>query len=157
MQLSAHLTSSELGAFLLAHGQHTASLPPGRTDEVAAKKNSTLANLTSLDHSWSHTRRIIINCRNSRIYKTFCCIYKKQCVIFFSIYLSGSNRWLPATLFFSDVNLRCLGHLKMNHNVGWDSIWSLSLKRTFHPFSSPRCSRGLEGGRRGWGGGLRGL
>ena len=77
-----------LPAFLLAHFQHTASLPPGRTDEVAAKKNSTLANLTSLDHSWSYTRRIIINCRNSRIYKTFCYIYKKQCY-FFSIYLSN--------------------------------------------------------------------
>ena len=31
--------------------QQTAILPPGRTDEVAPKKNSTLANLTSLDYS----------------------------------------------------------------------------------------------------------
>ena len=77
-----------LPAFLLAHCQHTASLPLGCTNKVAAKKNSTLANMTSLRHSWSHTCRIIINCRNSRIYKT-CYIYKKQCVILFSIYLSG--------------------------------------------------------------------
>ena len=96
-----------LPTFLLAHCQHTASLPPGRTNEVAAKKNSTLANLTSLHHSWSHTRRIIINCRNSRIYKTFCYIYKKQCAIIFIQYtFPVSSRWLPATLFFSDVNLR---------------------------------------------------
>ena len=40
-----------LPAFLLAHCQHTASLQPGRTNEVATKKNSTLMNLTSLDHS----------------------------------------------------------------------------------------------------------
>ena len=122
-----------LPAFLLAHCQRTAGLPPGRTDEVAAKKNSTLANLTSLDHSWSHIHRIIINCRNSRIHKTFCYIYKKYCVIFFSIYRSGSSRWLPAIL-FSDVNLRCLGYLKRNQNKGWGSVWSLSLKRTFHLF-----------------------
>ena len=139
-----------LPAFLLAHCQHTASLPPGRTNEVAAKKNSTLANLTSLDHSWSHTRKII-NCRNSRIYKTFCYIYKKQCVICFSFLFLVSSRWLPATLFFSDVNLHCLWHLKRNHNVGWGSVWSLSLRRTFHLFLSPRCNRGLEGGGRGWG------
>ena len=77
-----------LPAFLLAHCQHTASLPPGHTNEVAAKKNSTLTNLMS-DYSWSHTRRIIINCRNLITYKTFCYIYKKQCYFFFSIYLSS--------------------------------------------------------------------
>ena len=140
-----------LPAFLIAHCQHTASLPPGHTNKVAAKKNSTLVNLTSLDHSWSHTRRIIINCKNSRIYKTFYYIYKKQCVIiFFQYTFPVSNCWLPVTLFFSDVNLRCLWHLKRNHNVGGSNVWSLSLRRTFHLFFSPRCSRGLEGGGRGW-------
>ena len=140
-----------LPAFLLTHCQHTASLPPGRTSEVATKKNLTLANLMSLDRSWSHTHRIIINCRNSRIYKTFCYIYKKQCVIFFQYTFPVSSCWLLPTLFFSDVNLHCLWHLKRNHNVGWGSVWSLSMKRTFRLFLSPQCSRGLEGGGQGWG------
>ena len=134
VQLSAHLTSIELEAFLLAHCQHTARLPPGRTSEVAAEKNLTLANLTSLDHSWSHTRRIIINSRNSRVYKTFCYIYKKQSVIFFQYTFPVSSRWLPATLFFSEVNLHCPWHLRRNHIMGWGSIWSLSPKRTFYLF-----------------------
>ena len=67
---------------------HSSSLLRRRIDEVAAKKNSTLANLMSLDHSWSHTCRIIIICRTRKFIK-LCYIYKKQRVIFPSIYPSG--------------------------------------------------------------------
>ena len=128
------------------------SLLPGRTKEVAAKKNLTLANLTSLDHSWSHTRKIIIFCRTRELIKRFVIFMKSSVLFFFLQYtLLVFSCWQPATLFFSDVNLRCLCHLKRNHNVGWGSVWSLSLKRTFRLFLSPCCSRGLEGGGRGWG------
>ena len=106
------------------------SLPPGLTKEVAAKKNSTLTNLTSLDHSWGHTHRIIIISRTREFIKLFV-IFTKSSVLFFLQYnLPVPSRWLPATLFFSDVNLRGLCHLKRNHNVGWGSIWSLSWRRT---------------------------
>ena len=66
---------------LLAYCQHTTSLLPGCTNEVAAKKNSTLANLMSLDHTWSHTHRIIIICR-TREFINFV-IFTKSSVLFF--------------------------------------------------------------------------
>ena len=62
--------------------QHTASLLPECTNKVAAKKNSTLANLMSLDHSWSHTRTIIIICRTQEFRKLFA-IFTKSSVLFF--------------------------------------------------------------------------
>ena len=119
--------------------------------KFAAEKNSTLANLTSLDHSWSHTCRIIIICGTREFINFLIYLQKVVCYFFFQYTFLVSSRWLPATLFFSDVNLRCLWHSKRNHNMGWGSVWSPSLKRTFHLFLSPRCSRGLEGGGRGWG------
>ena len=64
------------------------SLPPERTDEVATK-NETLANLTSFDHSWSHTRRIIIICRTWEFIKLFVIFTKSSVLFFSSIYPSG--------------------------------------------------------------------
>ena len=125
-------------ADFLAH----CSLPPGRTEEVAAKKNSTLANVMSLDHSWSHTRRIIIICRTREFIKLFV-IFTKSSVLFFFLQYTPpvSSRWLPATLFFSDVNLHCLCYLKRSHNMGCGSVWSLSLRKTVRLFLSPYVAK----------------
>ena len=105
---------------------------------------------TSLDHSWSHTRRIIIICRTWEFIKLFVIFTKSSEFFFSAIYPSGFQSLATSNpLLFRRVSSLPL-LLKRNH-VGWGSVWSLSLKRTFCLFLSPRYSRGLEGGRWGWG------
>ena len=128
------------------------SLSLGRTDKVAAKKNSTLACLTSLDHSQRQTHRIIINCRNSRIYKTFCYIYKKQCVIFFSIYLFSFQFLVTSNLLLFRRESSLPWTLKKVSQRGVGQCMVTFPEENFPSVFFPSCSRGLVGGGQSWGG-----
>ena len=116
-----YITSWFLSSLQSGNRLHTTSLLPGCTDEIAAERNSTLANLTSLDHSWSQTHRIIIICRTREFIKLFVVFTKSSVLFFFSIYLSGFQSLATSNplLFRRESSLPLTLKKESQCGVGW--------------------------------------